>query len=255
MHPIMLSLGSITVYTYGFFIAVGFLTAFYYISYSLKKSNNKIISQEDLYSLFLYAIIAAIVGARLLYVLVNIKDFIAAPLSVFKVWQGGLVYYGGFIAAAAFIIFYAKKKKIPLGKLSDIVAPALALGHLFGRIGCFFAGCCYGKTCDLPWAVVFTDAHSLAVKGIAVHPTQLYEAFGNLVIFAVLYFYNRKNHAAGKTFALYLVFYAVLRFSIEFFRGDFRGAVFAGLSISQTVSIFLLFSGLFIIYRADKHGK
>ncbi|MDR1195588.1 MAG: prolipoprotein diacylglyceryl transferase, partial [Endomicrobium sp.] len=249
MHPILFSFGGFTVYMYGFFVALGFFSAAWYVSKTVKSD---IISQDNLYSLFLWAIIAAIAGARVLYVLTNLGDFIKAPLDIFKIWHGGLVFYGGFVAAVLYVVWHTKRKKIPLARLSDAIAPALGLGHFFGRIGCFFAGCCYGKACELPWAIVFNNADTLAVKGAHLHPTQLYEAFGNLIIFVFLRSYDKKEHAAGKTFALYLIIYSILRFVIEFFRGDYRGSEFLGLSIAQTVSIILFATGIFIIYKADK---
>ncbi|MCL1972916.1 MAG: prolipoprotein diacylglyceryl transferase [Endomicrobia bacterium] len=252
MHPILFSFGNFTVYTYGLFVAVGFFTATLYVAKTVKSD---IISQDNLYSLFLYTIVAAIVGARILYILTNLGEFAGAPLDIFKIWQGGLVYYGGFIVAVLYVIWYAKRKKIPLARLSDAIAPALGLGHFFGRLGCFFAGCCYGKECSLPWSVVFNNTDTLALRGVHLHPVQIYEALGNLMIFVILHFYNKKEHIAGKTFALYLIIYAVLRFSLEFFRGDFRGATFAGLSIAQLVSIILLAAGSIIILRANKKWK
>ncbi|MDR2426113.1 MAG: prolipoprotein diacylglyceryl transferase [Endomicrobium sp.] len=249
MHPILLSFGGFTIYTYGLFVAVGFFLAALYVSKNIKSD---IISQDDIYSLFLYAIISSIIGARLLYVLTEMQDFMKSPLDIFKIWNGGLIFYGGFIIAVTYIVWYTKRKKIPLARLSDIMAPALGLGHFFGRIGCFFAGCCYGKTSNMPWSVVFNNTDTLAVKGIHIHPTQLYEAFGNLAIFTILHFYNKKEHAAGKTFALYLIIYAILRFTVEFFRGDYRGAELAGLSVSQIISVFLFSAGLFIIYKTGK---
>jgi phosphatidylglycerol:prolipoprotein diacylglycerol transferase len=249
MHPILFSFGGFTIYTYGFFVALGFFTATLYVTKTVKSD---IISQDNLYSLFLYTILAAIAGARLLYVLTNPGEFIKAPLDIFKVWQGGLVYYGGFITAVLYVVWHAKRKKAPLARLSDAIAPALGLGHFFGRIGCFFAGCCYGKACELPWAVTFNNSDTLAQQGVHLHPTQIYEALGNLAIFAILHFYNKKGHAAGKTFALYLITYALLRFTVEFFRGDYRGATFAGLSIAQTVSVLLFITGSVIMMMTSK---
>lgn len=252
MHPELFTFGAFTVYTYGFFVAAGFFAATLYIS---KTTKSDIISQDNLYSLFLYTIIAAIAGARLLYVLTNLGDFIKAPLDIFKIWNGGLVYYGGFIAAVLYVVWFTKRRKISLARLSDSFAPALGLGHFFGRIGCFFAGCCYGKECAFGWAVTFNNPDTLAVHGVPIHPTQLYEASGNLLIFLFLHFYNKKEHAAGKTFAFYLIIYAALRFIVEFFRGDYRGNEFFGLSIAQNVSIILFAAGLIIIYKADKKWK
>ncbi|MCL2144289.1 MAG: prolipoprotein diacylglyceryl transferase [Endomicrobia bacterium] len=252
MYPTLLSFGGFTVYTYGFFVALGFFAATLYVS---KTAKPDIISQDSLYSLFLYAIIAAIAGARLLYVLTNLGEFVKSPLDIFKVWHGGLVYYGGFIVAVSYVVWYTKRKKILLSRLSDAIAPALGLGHFFGRIGCFFAGCCYGKVCGLPWAVTFKNSDTLALHGVPLHPVQIYEAAANLIIFIILHLYNKKEHLAGKTFALYLIIYAVLRFILEFFRGDYRGAAFAGLSIAQAVSAGLLIIGITIIYRTNKKWK
>ncbi|MDR3256587.1 MAG: prolipoprotein diacylglyceryl transferase [Endomicrobium sp.] len=249
MHPILFSFGNLTIYTYGFLVAVAFLAASSYLSYSIKKSREKIISQDNLYSLFMYMAIFAIVGGRLLYVLTNLDEFISSPLKIFELWQGGLVYYGGFIAAVIFITIYAKRKKIQLLKLGDFFAPALALGHAIGRIGCFFAGCCYGKYTSLPWSVVFIDKHSLAVKGVHLHPTQLYESFANFLLFMFLHFYSKKEHKIGISFAIYLIGYTVLRFIIEFFRGDYRGIQYFGFSISQIISILLFVFGVFIICK------
>ncbi|OEG69536.1 hypothetical protein ATZ36_09000 [Candidatus Endomicrobiellum trichonymphae] len=156
---------------------------------------------------------------------------------------------GGFIAVIIFAYVYAKRKKIHLLKLGDFFAPALALGHALGRIGCFFSGCCYGKESSLPWSVVFINEHSLAVRGKPLHPTQLYEAFANLLLFVFLHFYSKKEHKSGVSFAVYITGYAVLRFIIEFFRGDYRGVQYFGFSVSQIISVFLFAAGVFIICR------
>jgi phosphatidylglycerol:prolipoprotein diacylglycerol transferase len=249
MHPILFTFGNFTIYTYGFFVGTAFIAAIFYLSHSIKKSKEKIISQDDLYSLVMYIMIFSVAGARLFFVFTDLNEFILYPLSIFKIWQGGLVYYGGFIAAIIFVYVYAKRKKIFLLKLGDFFAPALALGHALGRIGCFFAGCCYGKESSLLWTVVFTNEHSLAVRGKPLHPTQLYEAFANFLLFVFLHFYSKKEHKAGVSFAVYITSYAVLRFVIEFFRGDYRGVQYFGFSVSQIISVFLFVAGVFIICK------
>ncbi|GMO53173.1 MAG: prolipoprotein diacylglyceryl transferase [Candidatus Endomicrobiellum trichonymphae] len=249
MHPILFTFGNFTIHTYGFSVATAFATAIFYLSYSIKKSKEKIISQDDLYSLVMYIMVFSVAGARLFFVFTDLNEFILYPLGIFKIWQGGLVYYGGFIASIIFAITYAKRKKIHLLKLGDFFAPALALGHALGRIGCFFAGCCYGKESSLPWAVAFINEHSLAVRGKPLHPTQLYEAFANLLLFVFLYFYSKKGHKSGVSFAVYITGYAVLRFIIEFFRGDYRGVRYFDFSVSQIISVFLFTAGVFIICR------
>lgn len=255
MHPILLNLGSFSVYTYGFFVALGFLAAIYYVLYILKKKKSEIISQDNFLTLCFYTIITAILGARLLYVIINLKEFASSPLSIFAIWEGGLVYYGGFILAILFVILYSHNKKIPVLKFADILVPAIALGHFFGRIGCFFAGCCFGKACDLPWSVVFNNPDSLAVKGVPLHPVQLYESFANFILFIVLHIFNKKQHNAGMTFAFYLIGYALIRFVIEFFRGDFRGDYIIGLSISQVISAIIFLAGILIIYMVNKNAR
>ncbi|MDR1086664.1 MAG: prolipoprotein diacylglyceryl transferase [Endomicrobium sp.] len=253
MHPILFSFGKLTIFSYGFFYALALFTSITYLSSQLKKSKDKSFSQNGLYSLCLYIIIFEIFGARLFFVLTNPQDFVLNPLDVFKLWEGGLVYYGGLIFAALFLLVYVRVKKISILKLGDFFAPALALGHAIGRIGCFLAGCCYGKETNVPWSVVFKDKNSLAVIGVHLHPTQLYEAFGNFLIFILLYFYLKKEHKKGIILAAYFILYAVLRFIVEFFRGDPGGGVqYFGLSISQAVSIFLFIIGVFIVCKNKK---
>jgi phosphatidylglycerol:prolipoprotein diacylglycerol transferase len=253
MHPIIFSIGKLTIFSYGLFVGLAFFTAITYLSNQIKKSKEKILSQDELYSLFIYIIVSGIIGARLLFVLSNPQDFVLDPISVFKLWEGGLTYYGGFISATVFVLAYVRIKKIPILNLSDFFAPALALGHAIGRIGCFFAGCCYGKETHVPWSVVFRDKNSLAVIGVHLHPTQLYEAFGNFLIFIFLHFYSKKNPKKGWITATYFISYAILRFGVEFFRGDpDRGLQYFGLSISQIISIFLFIIGVFIYARKSK---
>jgi phosphatidylglycerol:prolipoprotein diacylglycerol transferase len=249
MYPTLFTFWNFTIHTYGFFVALAFASAIFYLSHSIEKSKEKIISQNDLYSLIMYIVIFAIAGARIFFVFTDLNEFILYPLSIFKIWRGGLVYYGGFISVVIFLCAYAKRKKILLFKLGDFFVPALALGHALGRIGCFFAGCCYGKESSLPWAVVFINEHSLAARGKPLHPTQLYEAFANLLLFVFLHFYSKKERLSGSSFAVYIIGYAALRFIIEFFRSDYRGAQYFGFSVSQIISVFLFAAGVLIICR------
>lgn len=257
MHPILFSLGNFKIYTYGLFVALAFMTTIFYLSYSLKKSEEKLISHDELYSLFVCIVIFAIIGARLFFVFTNFKDFVLYPLDTFKIWNGGLVYYGGFISAVIFMLIYnAQRKEKILFKLGDFFAPALALGHAIGRIGCFFAGCCYGKVSNLPFAVMFNDKYSSAVRGVNLHPTQLYESITNFLLFIFLHFYSKKNNRmVGVSLAIYLVSYAITRFTIEFFRDDYRGMHYFGFSISQIISIFLFIVGVLIIWKKKLYMK
>lgn len=243
MYPELFTVGGITIYTYGVCVALGFFIA---IQYAIKYSVNTGATKNQLYDLFFYIILAGIIGARLLYVLIEFKYFISNPLEIFQLWKGGLVYYGGFIGAVVVAFIYLKFKKISMPKILDVFVPALALGHFFGRIGCFFSGCCYGRECDLAFAINNR------------YPTQLFEAFCNLIIFFVLHQFNKKEHKPGLTFLLYLIVYPGMRFIIEFFRGDDRGVFILGLSVGQVTSIGIIIVSILIIifkYRNQYEKK
>lgn len=240
MYPELFTIFGITVYSYGLLVAIGFFAGMTYIT---KYSDNIPVKKDQMYDFLFYLIVVSIIGARLLYVLVNVDSFIQHPLDVIKVWQGGLVFYGGFIAAVLYALIYCKYKKINIKRLADVFAPALALGHSFGRMGCLLSGCCYGK-----------ETHCL----IAVnnrYPTQIFEAAGNLIIFFILHKLYKKSHKDGHIFLLYLIFYSVLRFSIEFFRGDDRGSFFLGLSPAQNISIVILLVAVVLLFKNKKLGK
>ena len=178
MYPELFSIGKVTIYTYGVLVALGFFAGMQYI---VKYSKN-VITKQQVYDFLFYVILIGIIGARLFYVLLELPYYKTNPLEIFQVWKGGLVYYGGFVAVLVFTFFYFRNKKVNVIKLMDVFAPALALGHLFGRIGCFFSGCCYGKNTDCFLAI----AHK--------HPTQLYEALGNLIIFIILHKLLQQKH-------------------------------------------------------------
>lgn len=247
MYPILLKFGSFALHSYGLLAAMGFAFATVYLLRQNKKLNPQLISQDNLLNLIFGIIICAVIGARSLFVIVELKNF-NSIWEIFKIWEGGLVYYGGFILSAAFFIVFARIKKINVLKLLDLFAPAAALGHFFGRLGCFAAGCCYGKPADLPWVVEFTSQDSLAPTDIHLHPTQIYEAGANFLIFLLLYFYSKKSRRNGKVFSLYLILYPAARFTIEFFRFDWRGEMFFGFSISQIISAFLFILGLILFF-------
>ena len=239
MYPELFTIFGITVYSYGLLVAIGFFAGMTYIT---KYSDNIPVKKDQMYDFLFYLIVVSIIGARLLYVLVNMDSFIQHPLDVIKVWQGGLVFYGGFIAAVLYALLYCKYKKINIKRLADVFAPALALGHSFGRIGCLLSGCCYGK-----------ETHCF-ISVNNRYPTQIFEAAGNLIIFFILHKLYKKSYKDGYVFLLYLIFYSVLRFSIEFFRGDDRGSFFLGLSPAQNISIVILLVAM-ILLIGSKRGK
>lgn len=245
MHPILFKIGPVTLYSYGALVATGFIVALLVALNQAKKQN---IPKETILDIGFYILISAIVGSRLLFVLMDYEHYLKNPLDIFKIWEGGLVYYGGLLPAIPVVIIYCRKKGLPLWGIADIFAPSIAIGHAIGRLGCFSAGCCYGKPTDLPWGVTFTDLHSLAIKGIPLHPTQLYEAIGEFAIFSFLILWRKRKTFDGELFGLYVLLYSFIRFINEFFRGDPRGFIYNGISLSQAISI-LLFLGAIIFIR------
>lgn len=251
MHPVLIKIGPITLYTYGLMIAIGILVAVMIVRHEARRTG---LNQEKLTDLAFYLVMAGVIGARLFYVIINPELFKNDFLEIFRIWNGGLVFYGAFITAFLTCIVYLRLHQLPVWSTADIFAPAVAAAHVFGRLGCFFAGCCYGKICDLPWAVTFTDPNTLARPlGHPLHPTQLYSSFANLSIFLLLWLLRRRMQFAGQLFWIYIMLYGISRSIVEIFRGDFRGGFVLDLfSISQIIgwSMSLLAAGmLFVLSR------
>lgn len=254
MYPVLIKIGSFAIYTYGLFVALGFISG---VTIAKKEAERLGRDPGPVSDLCFYILLSSIVGARLFFVAVNPEMFIPTPLEIFKIWNGGLVFYGGFIAALIVTFVYLKKKKLPLWETTDILAPGLAAGHVLGRIGCFFAGCCFGKECHLPWAVTFSHPLSLAPLGIPLHPSQLYEVANNLIVFGVLWWFRKRKAYDGQVFWTYLSMYGVTRAFLEIFRGDPRGLFFNGyLSVSQIIGLSLFIIGLsMLITKPGVRGK
>jgi phosphatidylglycerol:prolipoprotein diacylglycerol transferase len=245
MHPVLFQIGPVTLYTYGLFVAAGFVAALS-VSRMLAKKNN--LSPDLITDTYFIVLVSAIIGARLLYVVIEFDTFRGSFLEIFKIWNGGLVFYGGFITACTAVVIYLKYRKADILLTGDVIAPGIALGHAFGRVGCLFAGCCHGSQCDLPWAIKFSDPQSLAPLDVYVHPTQLYSVLSNLAIFLVLLLAGRKTRKHGTVLAVYIILYSVMRSFIEFFRGDLRGSLFNGcLSTSQFIGIIAALAGMVLL--------
>lgn len=255
MHPILINIGGLKLYAYGLFVALGFITA---MLFSKRQAKKNAINPEVINDLVLIILVSAIAGSRILYVVINFSFYKDDFPAVFKIWDGGLVFYGGFVLALASSILYVRLKGLSFFQTADIISPSLALGHAVGRIGCFFAGCCYGKPSSLPWAVTFTDPNSLAPLGVPLHPTQLYSVISNLLIFFLLLFLSRIKKYHGMVFFSYIILYSAFRFVIEMFRGDFRGSFLnSALSMSQGVGVILSVVSviiLFCLYFRHRYG-
>ena len=261
MYPVLFKIpifGGVTVYSYGVMVAAGFIAALAWINYDSRRQGLDSARSIDL---AFYLILAAIVGSRILHVAVSERQrFLEDPLMIVRIWEGGLVFYGGLIAALAVAFWYIKKHRMPALKVCDVFSPAIALGHAIGRIGCFLAGCCYGRVLDSsPWySLIFPDdPHTFAPPGVPVYPTQLMESAGEFLNFALLIIVGRYKRFDGQVFACYLMFYAVIRFAMEFFRGDIeRGFVIEPwLSTSGFISVLMFAAGAFLFFIFRKRAR
>ncbi len=253
MCPILFRLGGLTVYAYGFFLAIGFVLG---LVLAVLKARKEGVSFERVVDLFFLTVLSAIVGARGLFVLINLNLYRRNPLAIFKLWEGGLVFYGGLVLAAAVAIFYLRIKRLPVWKLADAFSPPISLGLFFGRIGCFFAGCCYGRETSLPWGVIFRDGRSLAPLDVPLHPTQLLDAVNGLGIFFFLLWWQKRKRFDGQVFWLFLLLYSCGRFLVEMLRGDPRGFVLGGFfSTSQGLGVLLAAGSLFMLFYLYYHGR
>ena len=241
----MFQLGSLPVHWYGVMVALGFLAGLWTAGRRARLSE---IPAESVLDLGPWLIIGSLVGARALYVATFWREqFAGQPIwEIFMIQHGGLVYYGGLIGAVAAGLLYTRLKHLPLWKVADIVAPSIALGHVFGRIGCLFNGCCYGRECHLPWAIRFPPTNLGGAPATPVHPTQVYESLLNLALYAGLAWLFRRKKFDGQVFATYLVCYAVLRSFVELFRGDYPAYQYlAGvLTPAQAVSTLIFAAGV-----------
>jgi phosphatidylglycerol:prolipoprotein diacylglycerol transferase len=248
MYPELFHIGSFALPTYGFLMATGFLSALFVLR---KRASRFGLSADDAADLGVWVLLAGLVGAKLLLLIVEWKRFhLLESRSLLELLRSGGVFYGGLIGAILAAVVFLRIRRIDFWAVADAAAPSIALGQAIGRLGCFAAGCCWGKECHLPWAVTFTSAvaeQNVGVPvGVPLHPTQLYEAVGTLVLFGLLLFFERRRFS-GETFGRYVLGYALLRGTIEFFRGDPRGEVLGIMSTSQFIALCGLLLGAAIL--------
>jgi len=226
VHPILFKFGPITLYSYGLFLALGFLAA---ITLSLRRASQSGIDPRRIQNLGLLSLLAGLVGARLTYVALDWDSFRSDPWEIIKLHHGGLVFYGGVASGLLAGMGYLRRCKLPVVKTLDLLVPALVLGHAIGRIGCFLNGCCRGKPTGTAFGVAFPP------EGIACHPTQLYESAALFLLFFFLLTLQRRKIAPGTMLLAYGLVYGIWRFGIEFLRDNL---VFAfGLTAFQWMSL------------------
>lgn len=255
MYPEIFRIGNFPINTYGVLLALAFLAA---LLTAAKLAARDGLPRERVYDLGLWMLLAAIVGSKVLMLFTE-PEYREDPTRLISLdfLRSGGVFYGGFITAVIAGYFLIRRYKLPWWKTADAFAPGIALGNAIGRQGCFAAGCCWGKPTTMPWGVEFTQAgHDVTgvPLGVHLHPTQLYESFGALLVFFFLIWLHRRKRFSGQVILFYAVLYAVMRFTIEFFRDDPRGDILGlttltGLSTSQMLSLIVGIVGLIFLIR------
>jgi phosphatidylglycerol---prolipoprotein diacylglyceryl transferase len=266
MHPRLISLpafdllgrtvGPLALPTYGILLVLGMLAGLWVVTRQARKAG---LVSETITDMAVYAIIAGLIGAKVLLLVVEWPYYSRNPRELLSLFQSGGVFYGGLLGAIPVAFWYARRHLLDGWKTADVLAPGVAVGQAVGRIGCFMAGCCYGKPTDVPWAVTFTDLYANRNVGTPLdtplHPTQIYESLACFLIFGFLLWMAPRKRFHGQVVLAYVFLYAVARFVIEIWRGDaVRGFVFGGrLSTSQLIALLMaLAAGLVLPYLARR---
>lgn len=230
MHPILLKFGTVTIYSYGAFVALGFAVAVLLI---YRRAASFGIDKNNIIDLMILMLVAGVAGARVLYVFLNLRYYSANPYEIVNISNGGLVWYGGFFAGIGAAALYIKIKKMGFWNTMDLIVPYVALAQAFGRVGCFFNGCCYG----------FNGT-----------PVQLYASLLLVGIFIILRYWQDRRRFKGDVALGYCLLYALKRFGIEFFRGD-NPKIFMGFTISQLISLAVILMAVLILIKKASDGK
>ena len=252
MHPILIDLGRLKIYSYGFMLALSFLIG---IVIAGRRARKRGIDPDIIYDLSIILVLGAVFGSRGLYILAH-RDHFSSIVDIVAIWQGGATYYGGLILAVAGAIVYLRIKKISFFRVADITAPSIAAGVFVTRWGCFLSGCCFGNPTSCPIGVVFPAGSPAGHyhAGVTIHPTQIYSSLYGLVIFVLLILLDRKERFDGFLFAWLCILYGIARFIVDFFRFYEDSAVIAGgLTDNQVISIVLILFGA--VYLAVKRAR
>jgi len=237
MFPRILSIGPVSVYSYGVMVFLAIIAGFAVLRITVGSA----IPRKKIEDVVFFVILWGLIGARVFYfVFWDRQGFLHNPLVFFYVWQGGLAVYGGALGSCLALFFYSKKLRIPFLKLLDFFSPAFALGQAIGRIGCFLAGCCYGKPTDFFPGVKFMNPLTLAPPGVRIHPAQIYESALDFILF--IFLFRMKKAKAGGVFVYYVLGYSGIRFLLEFLRGDTIEGVLGFTAMQSIAIIFIVFA-------------
>ena len=250
MFPRLVQIGGFSLPTYGALVAIAFLTALWLTSRFAKERG---VNSEKVVNLGVYCALVGMLGAKILMIVMD-PEYRQHPAEIFtrETLQSAGIFYGGFIAALVFAFFYMRSQKLPVLATADLFAPGVAIGHGIGRLGCFAAGCCWGKPTTLPWAVTFTnkEATTGVPLGVPLHPTQLYEALAEGIICLVLIRRLKRGHQDGSVIGLYLLLYGMVRFAVEFLRvHDGSNPLGGPFVLEQWISLVVAVGGAWLVSR------
>lgn len=250
MHPVLVEIWKLKIYSYGFMLALSFFTGIWLAG---RRAENRGVNRDILYDLSMILIICAVAGSRGLYILMH-RDNYQSIIDIVALWQGGAVYYGGLVLAILGAFIYIRRKDISFFLIADICAPSIALGIFITRIGCFLSGCCFGRPTSSVLGVVFPPRSpaGYTFPDISVHPTQLYSSFYGLVIFIILISIDKTHSFNGRTFAFLSILYGIARFIVDFFRYYQGSALMGGLTFNQILSLLLVAIGFIILVVQKK---
>jgi len=249
MRPTLFTIGPLSIPSYGLMLVISFLVAIWLVNRAAKKFN---IPPFIIENLAFYVMLGVILAGRILYVVFHWSQYENDLLGIIRVWEGGMMFFGGFIGGFIAAVLYLKKQKMPILLIADLIAPAIALGEFFTRIGCFLNGCCFGTPSALPWAIQFPAqcvAGSSPVGDQSLHPTQIYSSLFGLLLFFFLKNRLYKPHQQGEIFAWYLIYSGIFRFGVDFIRYYENSANFL---INQIITIGLIIVGVFIIIKKSR---
>lgn len=244
-----IQIGPVTIHMYGLMIGIGFIVAYLICCHRAKKQG---LDEDILWGILICSILGMLIGSRMIYYLVSLQDILKDP-SILWDFRNGYVVYGGIIFGVLFSFLYCKKKRVAFLEYFDLVMPAVSVAQGFGRIGCFFAGCCYGRETDSWFHIIYTHSQ-FAPNHVPLLPTQLISSAGNFVIAGILFWYSKKNRTTGMVGAMYMILYSIGRFFIELFRNDYRGSV-GGLSTSQWIAVGLVLLTIGFMFVLRKNSK
>lgn len=240
MHKILFHIGSTPVYSYGLMVSLGVIAAFICGIICGKDRNFK--TDKTIY-MILFVFLSGLAGAKILFIILHLNNFTDLHDGIFHITGSGLAWHGGVAGGILFMIYFSRTEKIPFFDVADLSVLCGILGLVFGRIGCFLNGCCYGKPSSLPWAVIFPRAGDFPR-----HPTQIYESSLDLVVFLILLYLWKKNRYRGEVFCGFILLYGLVRFTVEFWREHFLPLTL-GLTVAQLISIGMMITGLILYWK------